>query len=279
MVLTIVYVAVFFAYSLGLLVYFSFRDYNIVEQTNRFIGLQNYVPLLTKPEYLDIIGRTFLYTGVVNIASLGVGLGMALLVESIRSKRISIPLRTVLMFPMFLIPVAGGIVWRYLLLERYGWINFLIEALGGQRYSWLSDPHYAFWLVCLTDVWGWSPFLFLILLAGIETIPTDLFEACDIDGASSWSKFRHITIPLLKPIIYIAMTIKLLDTYKAFDYLWVMTHGGPGNTSMTLNIEGYLVAFGSGTLDIGFGSAIGVLTMLFPFLLVMILLIVRRRRG
>ena len=272
-----IYIGAFFGYPLILLFSYSLTDESLTKVTVSYVGLHNYFEIFAKSYYLSIIGRTFLYAGLVVGVSLVLGLAYALVVESIGHKLIGTGVKTIIMLPMLLLPVAGGVAWRYFLLERYGWINFLIEMLGGQRYAWMNDTKYAFWWVCLTDIWGWTPFMFLILLAGLRTLPRETFEAGQIDGASGWSLFRHITLPLLKPIIYIASTIKLLDTYKAFDYLWVMTQGGPGSSSTTLNLEGYLVSFWH--MNIGFGSAIGVVTMLFPVAMVTAFLIVRRVKG
>jgi len=133
----------------------------------------------------------------------------------------------------------------------------------------------AFFLVMLTDIWGWTPFLYLILLAGLQTLPQEPLDAAKVDGAGAWQTFWYVTLPLLRPVVLIALTIKALDTYRAFDYLWIMTRGGPGETSTTLNIMTYKTAFQR--QEFGLASAYGVVTMLFPLLVVLLFLHFRRR--
>jgi multiple sugar transport system permease protein len=132
----------------------------------------------------------------------------------------------------------------------------------------------AFYLVMVTDVWGWAPFMYLILLAALQSLPEETIEASMVDGASAWQRFRFVILPMLWPVIAIALTIKTLDTYRAFDYLWIMTNGGPGTSSTTLNIATYKSAFDE--LMFGRASALGVITMIFPMAVVVLVLTLRR---
>ena len=178
--------------------------------------------------------------------------------------------------PMIFIPAAAGVMWAFAYTEHYGWVNHILMALGLQAYPWMvSDA--AFFLVMVTDIWGWTPFIYLILLAALQSLPQEPIEAARVDGANAWQVFRHVTFPLLKPVIVIALTIKTLDTYRAFDYLWIMTNGGPGTSSTTLNLATYKTAFQN--LDFGKASALAVITMVFPLTVMILFLAFRRRQA
>ncbi len=153
-------------------------------------------------------------------------------------------------------------------------MNHLLALLGLRTAPWMVTDG-AFYLVMLTDVWGWTPFLYLILLAGLQTLPREPLEAARVDGAGAWRAFWYVVLPLLRPVVLVALTIKTLDTYRAFDYLWIMTKGGPGESSTTLNVMTYKVAFLS--QEFGLASAYGVVTMVFPLAVVVLFLALRRR--
>lgn len=272
------YLAVFYAYPLFKVVALSLRDFEPAYGTDDFIGLENYREILGDPRSRAHILRTFVYTGLCVSASFALGLGFAMLTVAIArnfGEGWARALRQVIILPMIFIPAAAGVMWSFAYTEHYGWMNHLISLLGFRTYPWLvSDA--AFYLVMLTDVWGWTPFLYLILLAALQGLPQEPIEAARIDGANAWQTFRHVVLPMLKPVIVVALTIKTLDTYRAFDYLWIMTKGGPGTSSMTLNLATYKTAF----MDLQFGkaSAYGVITMIFPFLVVLLFLVLRRRQ-
>lgn len=271
----LIYLAIFFAYPLCILFWYSLQTYALFSgRPIEFSGLANYVAVISDEQFLPTIGRTLLYTIVVVSGSFLLGLGYAILVNSVKHRGFATVLRTAILAPMMLIPVSAAVAWKYMYSESYGWINFIAQALGFQRQVWLASP-YAFLCVMITDIWGWSPFMFLILFAGLKTIPAEPLEAAQIDGASGLKKFRYVTLPLLKPLIYIALTLKFLDTYKAFDYLWIMTKGGPGDTTMTLTLMSYLVGFQN--LNFGVASTWGVFTMLLPLIIVVVYLFVKRK--
>lgn len=277
--LPFLYIAAFYAYPIYKVVALSLRDYQIAFGVDDWAGLGNYHELLTSAETWLTLGRTFLYTAVCVGLSFGIGLGMALLTVALSdafSDRFGRAFRQVVIAPMIFIPAAAGVMWAFAYTEHYGWVNHILLALGLPAYPWMvSDA--AFFLVMVTDVWGWTPFIYLILLAALQALPQEPIEAARVDGANAWQIFRHVTFPLLKPVIVIALTIKTLDTYRAFDYLWIMTKGGPGTSSTTLNIATYKTAFQN--LDFGKASALAVITMVFPLAVMVLFVTLRRRRA
>jgi multiple sugar transport system permease protein len=271
----ILYLAIFFIYPLGLLFYYSLTEFDYKAKVRYFVGLKNFVEIFQDPETYGYIFRTFLYTGIVVFLSFILGLAYAILVYSIKSKLINTLLRIIIVTPMLIMPVAGATIWRFLLSMHYGWINFILEFFGIQRENWLLSP-YAFYWVMITDIWGWSPYIFLIMYAALQQLPQSILDASEIDGATSTKKYMYVIFPILKPVMIIALTLKTLDTYRAFDYIWVMTGGGPGHSSTTLNIITYITAMQY--LNFEKSSAYGVLTMLFPLFLTLSFLVYTRVR-
>ncbi|MEM2175063.1 MAG: sugar ABC transporter permease [Candidatus Micrarchaeia archaeon] len=269
----ILYLAIFFIYPLGLLFYYSLTKFDYKNKIRYFVGLENFIEIFKDPETYGHIFRTFLYTGIVVFLSFILGLGYAVLVYSIKSKLMNTLLRIIIVTPMLIMPVAGATIWRFLLSVHYGWINFILELLGFQRENWLLSP-YAFYWVMITDIWGWSPYIFLIMYAALQQLPQSILDSSEVDGATSFRKYMYVIFPILKPVMIIALTLKTLDTYRAFDYIWVMTGGGPGHSSTTLNIATYITAVQY--LNFEKSSAYGILTMLFPLFLTISLLIYTR---
>jgi multiple sugar transport system permease protein len=275
--LPFLYLAVMYAWPLATLVRLSLRDYQPAFGIDAPVGLANYARILGAPGGRAAILRTLGYTAICVTASFVLGLALALLTVAVAervSARWATTLRQIVILPMILVPAAAATMWSFAYTEHYGWVNHLLALVGLRTAPWLSTDA-AFALVMLTDVWGWTPFVYLILLAGLQTLPRDPLEAARVDGAGAWGTFWHVILPLLRPVILIALTIKTLDTYRAFDYLWIMTKGGPGESSTTLNLMTYKVAFLS--QEFGLASAYGMITILFPLLVVVAFLTLRRR--
>jgi multiple sugar transport system permease protein len=274
--LPFLYLLTFYAYPIYKVVHLSLREFQPAYQTDEFIGLQNYRELLSDNETWFHIMRTFLYTIICVSVSFMLGLGCALMTVSVDryiSERVSRALRQIIITPMIFIPAAAGVMWSFAYTEHYGWVNHILHIVGIDPYPWMVSDS-AFYLVMVTDVWGWAPFMYLILLAALQSLPEETIEASMVDGASAWQRFRFVILPMLWPVIAIALTIKTLDTYRAFDYLWIMTNGGPGTSSTTLNIATYKSAFDE--LMFGRASALGVITMIFPMAVVVLVLTLRR---
>ncbi|MCK6452693.1 MAG: sugar ABC transporter permease [Alphaproteobacteria bacterium] len=276
--LPFVYLLLLYAFPIYKVVALSLRDYQPAYATDDWIGLENYREILGDARSWQFIGRTFVYTVVCVGTSFCLGLGGALLTVAVGrafSERWAGALRQVVILPMIFIPAAAGVMWSFAYTQHYGWVNHILLMFGLPAKPWLVTDA-AFYLVMATDIWGWTPFLYLIFLAALQQLPAEVIEAARVDGASARQAFWYVILPMLRPVIAIAVTIKSLDTYRAFDYLWIMTKGGPGTSSTTLNIATYKTAF----LDLQFGkaSAYGVITMLFPFAVVILFLALRRGR-
>lgn len=229
----------------------------------KFIGFQNYLRSFTDPIFLATIIRTFVYTGGVVLANFWIGIGLALLTyENFKGVKL---LRTIIILPMVFIPSAASIIWVLAYNEKIGIINHLLEAMGYGRFAFLSDPTIALLSVMITDIWAWTPFMYLILLAGLQSLPNELFEAARIDGASGARIFWLITLPLMQPVIAVAVLIKTLDTFRTFPYLWIMTRGGPGDTTHVLSTLAFKKAFV--TFEFGLSSTYGVITLMLAMTL------------
>ncbi len=163
---------------------------------------------------------------------------------------------TLMLVPMMLTPVVVALFWRYMFRTDIGIINYFIRDVGGgPSIDWLNRIDLAIWALVIVDVWMWTPFMMLISLAGLSAVPKYLYEAADVDRASAWFKFRHITLPLVMPLLLIAILFRAMDAYKLFDQAWVLTGGGPGSSTQVISFYLYLIAFKD--FDTGLGSAIG----------------------
>jgi multiple sugar transport system permease protein len=198
---------------------------------------------------------TLLFVGVSATLEVLVGAGMALLLnESFRGRGL---VRAAVLVPWAIPTVVSSQMWRYIFNDRYGLFNFLVFGRDTSRYiAPLAEPWLARAAIIFADVWKTSSFAALIILAGLQTIPDELYEAAEVDGASAWQKLRRITLPLLKPALLLALLFRTIDAFKVFDLVFVMTQGGPADATNVLQFYGYKKIFAEGM--IGYGSAISV---------------------
>jgi multiple sugar transport system permease protein len=272
----VAYTLIFFIYPFFLLLLYSFSDATLYSLSQNFIGTENYISVFREGRVYFYLQNSIIYTVVVSFASLMLGMVFALLTNSIKHKKLQRIFSISLMLPMMLLPVAVGVTWGLSLTEYYGWVNFILEAIGFRREAWLLKP-YALWFVMLADVWGWTPFMFIVLLAALQQVPPSILDAAEVDGATRFNKFRFIIFPTLKPVIITLTTLKLIDTYKEFDMLWVMTRGGPGDLSTNINVIVYKSLFNY--FKLGRASCYGVISLIFPILVLIIYYFIIRRRG
>jgi multiple sugar transport system permease protein len=202
-----------------------------------FAGTSNYDDLLTDPEFTGSLLLTLGYTAGVVAAELGIGLGIALLLN------IDLPLiglfRTLLIVPMMITPVVAAFCWKLLLDPDHGVINFFIQ----QHIVWLGRPDTALLAVAVVNVWQNAPYVAILLLAGLRSLPHEPVEAARIDGASRLQMFWHITLPLLRPYLMVALLLRMIFEFRSFDNIYVMTSGGPANATMLLSMYTYLASF------------------------------------
>jgi multiple sugar transport system permease protein len=246
----------------------SFYEWWLLRPRNiRFVGLGNYFQLATDPEFGRAVVVTTLFTvGAVAVEFLA-GLGLALLfAQPIPFLR---PLRVLLLLPLFIVPVVGATMWRVIFHPELGVLNYYLNLAGFGRPAWLGDPTLALVSITLVDAWRTIPFMFLVLYAGLEMQPAELYEAAAVDGASRWQSFRHITVPLLTYIMLVALLIRGMDAFREFDIIFVLTGGGPGTATQTIQMLNYQV-FGLGHM--GLANSFGMVTLALVALMCWILM-------
>jgi multiple sugar transport system permease protein len=260
------FLILFLAYPLGLGIWLSFTDARL-GRPGEFVGLENYDFLSDDPTFWLTVFNTVLYTSVASTIKFAVGLYLALLLnERLPFKAI---IRAVVLIPFIVPTVLSAIAFWWLFDPQFSIISWSLLKLGliTQSINFLGDPWNARWSVIFANIWRGVPFVAITLLAGLQTVSPSLYEAAVIDGATPWQRFRHITYPLLTPIIAVVMTFSVLFTFTDFQLIWVMTRGGPVNATHLMATFSYQRAIMSGYL--GEGSAIA--TAMIPFLLAAIL--------
>jgi multiple sugar transport system permease protein len=207
----------------------------------RDVGFGNYIQLWSDPEFLNSLWVTVSFVAVAVIIETLLGLALALFcAREFRGIRL---LRTILIVPMVITPVVVAIVFRLIYASDAGMLTAFSEALGGQPVQILGQPGPAFLGLVALDVWEWTPLMFLILLAGLQSLPVEPFEAARVDGAGAWRTFVDHTLPMLRPVIAVAIVLRTIDAFGTFDQVFVLTGGGPGQATLLLSIFGYNTAF------------------------------------
>lgn len=222
--------------------------------------LQNFTRLASDSFFLSALAHTLVYATVALTFEFLLGLGLALLLN--REMRGRSLFRATLLVPLMLPPVVVGVVWRLMFNPNFGAINGTLKGFGLNTESlvWTASPKLALASVIAVDVWQWTPFVFLILLAGLQAIPQEPYEAALIDGSSAWQTFRHITLPLLKPAILIALLLRTMDLLRVFDQIFILTEGGPGFATETISLYIYRAAFRFG--NFGYAAAMSFVLLL-----------------
>ena len=234
----------------------SLRELSLTVFTKRgaFIGLDNYRELIgTDEKFYTANLHTLLFIAVVVPAEFVFGLAIALWINrEFAGRRL---LLTIIMIPTMIAPVVVGMIWRFLLMPTFGVVTVYLNRLGFfNETSIFSDSVTAFAALMIIDIWEWTPFVMLILLAGLSAMPKEPIEAATVDGASRWQVFWHVELPLLKPLIIIALLLRTIDASKIFDTIYVLTGGGPGNATEVITTFAYRTSFIR--WDLGYGASI-----------------------
>ncbi|MDP1713404.1 MAG: sugar ABC transporter permease [Anaerolineales bacterium] len=236
----------------SLVLSFASWDLSRLEGGVRFIGLQNFATLFSDTRFWNTAKNTVYFVGGAVALQYLLGLGLALLLnQEIRFRRF---FRVIFLMPMMLTPAAVGYVGRMLFNESMGPLNDMIKHLGLPIVPWLSNSKMAMPTLILLDTWEWVPFITIVLLAGLQSLPPEVFESATVDGASDWQILRYITFPMLVPVSITVILIRALEAFKLFDIVMVMTGGGPGTATETVTMYAYTVGMKSGNL--GYASAI-----------------------
>jgi multiple sugar transport system permease protein len=241
----------------------------------KWVGWENYADLLSDPIALQAAKTTLIFVAVTVPAELLLGLGMALVMnEAFRGRGL---LRAVVLIPWAIPTVVASQMWRFIFNDRYGLFNFVLFGGDAARYlAPLAEPRLALIAIMVAEIWKTAPFAALITLAGLQTIPDELYEAASVDGATALQKFRHITLPLLWPALLLALLFRTIDALRVFDLVFVMTQGGPADATNVLQFYGYKKTFAEGM--IGYGSAIAASVFLISLVLALAYLRVLRSR-
>jgi multiple sugar transport system permease protein len=244
----IILIGILYPFFMGM--YYSFTSYTLTRPIPRFTGLNNYIQMFTDPGFVHSTMVTFGYALLATGIELVLGMVVAFLLD--RETRVAKILQTTLIFPMIIAPVIGSLLWKLMMQPSVGILNPMLALIGIRGIEWAAKPETALMSVVLVDVWMYTSFVALLLLAGLRALPKEPFEAARVDGASRWFTFRNLTLPMLTPFILIAIVFRFMDGLKMFDIIFAMNYGGPGDTLMTYQLKAYY----SGILYMNLGQAL-----------------------
>jgi multiple sugar transport system permease protein len=264
---TMLLIFVLMVIPIAMVVNYSFKDNVIVEQNPVFAGLANYTEVLTDPDFLTALKNTFLFIVLSMVAHLVLGLGFAMMLNSpLLGGATKAVFRIIYILPWLFTIAVIAVIWR-LMLDPAGVVNYLFATFGGpdQGVNWLSDPNTALWALTFINIWSGYPFFMISLLAGLQGISGDLYEAAAVDGATTFQKFRNVTIPQLKPVLISMAVLDLIWTSQQFALIWMTTGGGPLNATEMLSTYTYKQAFSS--YEFATASAAAVIVLLITMVL------------
>jgi multiple sugar transport system permease protein len=228
----LIIVGILYPFVLG--AYYAFLNYAAVVRRPVFIGLANFAEILSDPAFWTSVRVTLHYAVVATVVETALGIGIALLLN--RSSLIGRIFERVLILPLMIAPVIAGVIWGLMFNPQYGVLNYVLGL--GSTFDWLGEGT-AIWSVILVDVWIFTPFVAILVLAGIRSLPKEPFEASAVDGASWFYMFRRLMLPMMWPYILVAVIFRFMDCLKIFDHVFVLTAGGPGDATRTLQIGAY----------------------------------------
>jgi len=230
----------------------SLRRFILTDLQHPFIGLKNYIKVITDAQFYGVVlFNTFLFMFASVSGGLLLGLGLAVLLN--RKFRGQNVVRTVIVFPMMVAPVVAATMVAWIFNDQFGIVNVIMRALGFEPVVWLVNRWSSMSIVILTDIWLWTPWYVLLILAALQNIPPEPHEAARIDGANEWQVFRSVTLPLLRPVLLVAIVIRSIDAFRVFDVVWTITRGEPGRMTEVFSIYSYKESFVF--LDFGVGAA------------------------
>ena len=264
-------------YPLGYALYLSLFDYYLASPDRTFVGLGNYTDLLSEPRFWWSMLNTVIIAGTAVATEFILGFSLALCLY-----RLTWTPKTFMVLnflPHIITPVVGALFLRWIFVSRWGLLDATLASFGIFPPDWLGDPTMAKVTVIVADAWKFTPFMMLVLYAGLQSMDKNLIEAGVIDGASGWNMIWYIILPTLRPLILFVLAIRLMDAFRFFDSIYVLTGGGPGTATETITMYTYQLGFK--LLQIGKASALGVLTLLFVSALIcgIIFMLYRRERG
>ena len=264
---TMLLIFVLMIIPIAMVVSYSFKDNVIVEQNPVFAGLANYTTVLTDPDFLAALKNTFIFITVSTVAHLVLGMAFAMMLNTpLLGGVTKAVFRIIYILPWLFTVAVIAVIWR-LMLDPAGVVNYLLTTAGGMKegVNWLSDPATALWALTFINVWAGFPFFMISILAGLQGISADLYEAASVDGASPVQQFRNVTLPQLKPILISMAVLDLIWTSQQFALIWMTTGGGPLNVTEMLSTYTYKQAFSS--YEFATASAAAVIVLLLTMVL------------
>jgi len=255
-------------YTIGL----SFSNHRLTSSDRSFAGFDNYAAVLTNPLILRAAANTLIFAGTSVTLSLVLGIALANMVSRLTvAKRF---FRTIFFLPMLLASAVVGVIWRFLFNDQVGLVPMVSRFLGFDG-SWLSEPSLAMVSIIIVDVWQWTPFVFLLVVAGMDALPQEPVEAARIDGANGWQTFLHVVLPGLKGIIMIALVFRITWSLRAFDHIYTMTQGGPGGATEVLALAVWRNAF----VNLDFGRSSAIAMVMFVVMAIVAIPLLRSTRA
>ena len=224
-------------YPIGYMVYASFLNWNPSQLIGEadWVGLKNYSDLLVDDAFKESLWVTLKFAFIVVSIEMVIGLGLALLLD--RNIRGMSALRTIFILPMMIAPIVVGLMWRYMYHPSVGIFNRTLNDLGFDSIPWLSDSTWALISIIIADVWQWTPFIFILCLAALQSLPRSTLEAARLDGANAWQQALYIKIPLMMPVLIVTLLLRLIDAFKVLEVILVMTNGGPGLSTEIMSLR------------------------------------------
>jgi multiple sugar transport system permease protein len=274
----VAYLALFYAYPLYRSVELSVRDYTVrsfIDGTAPFVGFANYVKVFQDATFAPALLNTAVFTVVSIVFQFAIGLALA--VFFYRRFPLSATMRALFLVPWLLPLLVSASTWSWMLNSESGVVNAFLEAAGLGQINWLTSPQFSLLSVIIANIWIGIPFNLVILYSGLQSIPEEVYEAASLDGANGWQKFWKVTFPLLRPVTAITLLLGLVYTLKVFDIIWIMTRGGPAESSTTFAIWSYRLGFGSTLPDFSPAAAVGNLLVVLAFIFGLVYIRVQRR--
>ncbi|MCY4006308.1 MAG: sugar ABC transporter permease [Rhodobacteraceae bacterium] len=248
----------------GTAIWYSLQRYRLSQPWNRGMNWgENYLNFLSEPDFWNTLQVSLVYAGLTVVLELLLGLGIALLLR--RRTRLNNFISVILLMPLMTAPVLAALMFKLMTNPNFGILSYFMQLAGFEDFRWGSDPSTALFTVILVDIWVYTPFMMILLLAGLRSLPPQPFEAAALDGVPRWQQFWRITLPMLMPYVLTASLFRLLDSIQQFDIIYALTQGGPGDTLMVFQVEAYLNFFQS--TNIGRSAALLIILWAITFVL------------
>ncbi len=244
-----------------------------IGRTPTFTGLQNFTDALSDRRFYNGIKNTLYFTGVAVPLQLLIGMAIAVLFS--REMPAKGLIRTIILLPMVATPVAIALIWALMFNPSLGVLNYFLESLGLGRSLWVADAQLALPSLILVDIWQWTPMVALILIAALQGVPSEHYEAARIDGANGWQSFWHVTLPAVRGAVVVALILRSIDALKTFDIIYVITRGGPGTATETLNVYAFRTGFEF--FRAGYAASLLIFLMFLVLGIALLLNLARRR--